>query len=153
VQDESNRAGPTAELVAHEEAHATVARRVGWTVTEIGYGPRGGSGFARYLAPSHDLGGWHELYVTLAGPIADARIYADDQDIAREVVIGQIVRKAKRIIGSGFEPKRDSDEWKAARILVAMHSRIGFTLDLGEIEQDLRESWAEVASILEGRES
>jgi hypothetical protein len=134
-----------AELIAHEEAHATVARWVGWTVTEVGVSKRGGSGFARYIAPAFDLGGWRELYVTLAGPVSDTRTYLTPEydDGAREVVVRQIARKAKRHMRSGFVPKRDSDEWKAARILVGMHAD-----SLDEIERELQDAWDEVASIL-----
>jgi hypothetical protein len=134
---------PSPELVAHEEAHATVARWVGWTVEEVGYSSRGGSGFAKYLGPPADLGGWRELYVTLAGPVADTHSYAGvDPETARDVFIGQIARKAKRI-GNGFEPKRDSDEWKAARTLVGMCD------SPEEIERELRAAWVKVSSILD----
>ncbi len=53
-----------------------------------------------------------------------------------------IARKAKRL-GNGFEPKHDSDEWKAARILLGMYD------SPEEIERELRVAWAEVSSILD----
>ena len=80
-----------AAMIAHEEAHATLARANGWEVTEIRYSKRGGSGQAHYLAPTSDLGTWRELCVTLAGIVSDTNEFGDDI----EVHIGKILRKTR----------------------------------------------------------
>ena len=143
---------PIPELVAHEEAHAAVARWLGWEVVEIGYGRRGGSGFVRYSVPDGLRDPWRELLVTLAGNVSDVRTFlghytTSDPDVARDAEIGSILRAAKRIIRTGFLPKSSTDKWKAAFNLVSMQPIGRESLD--GIERDLRAAWSEVSAILD----
>jgi hypothetical protein len=140
-------AEPEPWLVAHEQAHATVARHVGWHVLEVGFSPRGASGSAKYLMPPGDEGTWRELYVTLASQVSDVRhdpLLSKHAAQAREGICREIVRKTKCFLRQpDWRPARSDDEWKAALILTQLH---GDRPEL--IERELREAWDEVETIL-----
>jgi hypothetical protein len=142
---------PEEALIAHEEAHATVARALGWIVLEVGYSERGGRGWAYYAMPSTATPS-DELCVTLAGPVMEARTihlsYSPEAEaVSREVMIGQVMRAAKRNARTGFAPKTSTDTWKAALLLVSMQPTGEESFDA--MERDLREAWERAAKILD----
>ena len=142
---------PEEALVAHEEAHATAAHALGWIVLEVGYSERGGRGWANYAMPSTATPG-DQLCVTLAGPVMDTRTlhlnYSPEAEaVSREVVIGQIMRAAKRNAGTGFVPKTITDTWKAALLLVSMQPPGEESVEA--MERDLREAWERASAILD----
>lgn len=130
-----------------------MARALGFTVKEIGYSKRGGSGWVRSSKPPGEATTRDELCVTLAGVVMDTRTglltyTAETASVAREVEIASIMRAAKRIVRTGFLPKTMTDKWKAALLLVSMQPTIGGE-SLDAIERDLREAWQRAAEILD----